>query len=291
MYNPAGHVIHQITKYIHIYSPKQPSIHSVSVHWIEAAVICLKDQKNTISWSQVNQNLTVMIFSSYSSRHLPSVIPHSQSQHARFQFVSQLCVLSVSQVVVSFIVCQCFYLVLKDVYVYGDVHVLNYMSSGAVYIHSWCHTRGLSMWRNSHTSLRVQSCVLWADPYRLADQLVTSEGRVPGKPNCNLDLEPLKCHFSRCLCRNFTVFFPSRRTDAANSYHLQCINTKQISKCLSIQHLSCRFSNMLINWSASQSTPGLSQILNPKIYPLVATQKQQSETIKNNVISTTCMFK
>lgn len=87
--------------------------------------------------------------------------------------------------------------------VYDNMHVLNYMSSGAVHIHPWCHTRGLSMWRNSHTSLRVQSCFLWADPHRLADQLVTSEGWVPGKPDCNLYFQPLKCLFSQCGCRKF----------------------------------------------------------------------------------------
>lgn len=62
----------------------------------------------------------------------------------------------------------------------------NDVTSGAVHIHPRCHTRGLSLRRDGHTGVWVQSRLLRADPHRLADQHVTSEGWVPGRP-------PLMC--------------------------------------------------------------------------------------------------
>lgn len=52
----------------------------------------------------------------------------------------------------------------------------NDVTSGAVHIHPRCHPRGLSLRRDGHTGVRVQSRLLRADPHRLADQHVTSEG-------------------------------------------------------------------------------------------------------------------
>lgn len=83
---------------------------------------------------------------------------------------------------VCLIVCRCFNPGAKCGFVCNNVQVLNSVSSGAVYIHPRRHSRGLSVRGNGHPRLRVQGCFLWAHPHRLADQLVTSEGRVPGKP-------------------------------------------------------------------------------------------------------------
>ncbi len=114
--------------------------------------------------------------------------------------------------VVCLLFANVFYLCVKDVYVHHNMHVLNYLSSGTVHIHPRCHTGGLSVWRNSYSSLRVQSCFLWADPHRLADQLVTSEGRVPGKPDCDQCFQSLwVSHFTICLLEMNSFFSPSKR--------------------------------------------------------------------------------
>lgn len=57
----------------------------------------------------------------------------------------------------------------------------NDVTSGAVHIHPRCHPRGLSLRRDGHSGVRVQSRLLRADPHRLADQHVAPEGRVPGR--------------------------------------------------------------------------------------------------------------
>lgn len=149
-----------------------------SVQWTEAAVIWSKDPKiqfPAMTWTA--------IISSHSISHQPS-LTHSLCQHA--PLVSLLSLLSIQQV--SFVCSTCLILSRskKDLYEYDNMHVLHSLTLGAVHIHPWCHTRGLSVWRNSHTSVWVQSCFLWADPHRLADQLVTSEGWVPGKSELTL---------------------------------------------------------------------------------------------------------
>lgn len=92
-----------------------------------------------------------------------------------------------------------------QIFLYVNMPVLNGSTSGAVHIHPRCHTRGLSVWRNSHTDLWVQSCFLWADSHRLSDQLITPEGWIPGNSFTDLSLcwrtdsqitmlkEPTKC--------------------------------------------------------------------------------------------------
>lgn len=55
------------------------------------------------------------------------------------------------------------------------------LCTGAVYLHPRRHPGGLSVRRNSHTRVRVQSSLLRADSHRLPDQLVSPEGWVPGK--------------------------------------------------------------------------------------------------------------
>lgn len=161
-----------------------PKIHfTLSVHWIEAAVICLKFLKIQfpvwIDWSKPKLD----------SCHLTSVIapcPISRQCLMLTDIWHHSCCCSPSDTLcVRVIVFQCFDRGVKGVLVHINIHVLNYTSPGAVYLHPRCHSRGVSVWRNSHPSLRVQSCFLWADPHRLADQLVTSERWVPGKPKYN----------------------------------------------------------------------------------------------------------
>lgn len=156
-----------------------PSIHA-SLNW--SCTHLLERKKILLPRGEVNQKLDNHHLT-HSWLHLPSAIAHSHCLHAHFHSLSRLFVSSMRQVARVLYRLLMFFLYpgVQAVYVYDNMHVLNCLSSGAVHIHPRRHTRGLSMWRNSHTGVRVQSCFLWADPHRLADQLVTSEGRVPGK--------------------------------------------------------------------------------------------------------------
>lgn len=161
---------HSFNNFIHCHSSFN------SVNWSCRHLI--QRSKNTISCNDVNSHHLI-------SLHLPSAIAHSLTLSACSSGVTAV---SVTRSTSFFCFSTCLILSRseKELHEYDNMHVLHSLTLGAVHIHPWCHTRGLSVWRNSHTRVWVQSCFLWADPHRLADQLVTSEGWVPGKSRLTL---------------------------------------------------------------------------------------------------------
>lgn len=154
-----------ITKIIHAWSSTTAALSLLTVCPLHRSCSHFpKRPKNTISWAYINPNLTLII-SPHSHKNSTSIITHPLNctcQSKRFDSC-------------------CSWMSIFLTFLYVNMHILNDLTSGAVHIHPWCHTGGLSMWRNSDTSVRVQSYFLWADSHRLSDQLITHEGWIPGK--------------------------------------------------------------------------------------------------------------
>lgn len=190
-------------KIIHSWSHARAAFSSFSVCPLNQSCSHFTNRpKNTISWAHTNPQ-TLLISphshkSSISHHHSPS------RQHALPLSVS------IKEVrLPCFLVARIFIFPVVFVYVFDNMRTLNGLTPGAVHIYPWRHTGGLSVWRNSHTSLRVQSRFLRADPHRLADQLVPPEGWIPGNWLAERILRHSHlCKFESNLNQIFSLPFP-----------------------------------------------------------------------------------